>query len=32
MGENGMSKRVILAHAGGLDTSMAIPWIKEEYG
>jgi len=24
-------KRVILAYSGGLDTSVAIPWIKEHY-
>jgi len=25
-------KRVVLAYSGGLDTSIAIPWIKEHYG
>jgi len=25
-------ERVILAYSGGLDTSVAIPWIKEKYG
>jgi len=25
-------KRVMLAYSGGLDTSIAIPWIKENYG
>ena len=24
--------RVILAYSGGLDTSVAIPWLKEKYG
>jgi argininosuccinate synthase len=27
-----MSKRVVLAYSGGLDTSIIIPWIKEKYG
>ncbi|MFN8026266.1 MAG: argininosuccinate synthase [Acidimicrobiia bacterium] len=27
-----MSKRVILAYSGGLDTSVAVRWIKEEWG
>jgi argininosuccinate synthase len=27
-----MVERVILAYSGGLDTSVAIPWIKEKYG
>jgi argininosuccinate synthase len=26
-----MMERVILAYSGGLDTSVAIPWIKEKY-
>ena len=25
-------KRVVLAYSGGLDTSIIIPWIKENYG
>lgn len=25
-------ERVVLAYSGGLDTSVAIPWIKEKYG
>jgi argininosuccinate synthase len=29
--ENEMVERVILAYSGGLDTSVAIPWIKEKY-
>ncbi|MGI6065200.1 MAG: argininosuccinate synthase [Bacillota bacterium] len=27
-----MSKKVILAYSGGLDTSIIIPWLKETYG
>ncbi|MBL7119321.1 MAG: argininosuccinate synthase [Dehalococcoidia bacterium] len=27
-----MSDRVVLAYSGGLDTSVAIRWIKEKYG
>lgn len=27
-----MVKKVVLAYSGGLDTSVAIQWIKEEYG
>ncbi|MEO5741066.1 MAG: argininosuccinate synthase [Vicinamibacterales bacterium] len=27
-----MPKRIILAYSGGLDTSVAIPWLKEKYG
>ena len=27
-----MSKKVVLAYSGGLDTSIIIPWIKETYG
>jgi argininosuccinate synthase len=26
------AKRVVLAYSGGLDTSIIIPWIKENYG
>jgi argininosuccinate synthase len=26
-----MVERVVLAYSGGLDTSVSIPWIKEEY-
>ncbi len=26
------SEHVVLAYSGGLDTSVAIPWIKEHYG
>ena len=25
-----MSKKIILAYSGGLDTSVAIPWLKEK--
>ena len=25
------SKKVVLAYSGGLDTSCAIPWLKENY-
>ena len=25
-------KKVVLAYSGGLDTSIIIPWIKENYG
>ena len=25
-------KRIVLAYSGGLDTSVAIPWLKEKYG
>ena len=25
-------KKVVLAHSGGLDTSVIIPWLKENYG
>jgi argininosuccinate synthase len=27
-----MSERVVLAYSGGLDTSIIIPWLKENYG
>src|SRR3954466_944339 len=27
-----MSKRVVLAYSGGLDTSIAVRWIREEWG
>ncbi len=27
-----MSDRVVLAYSGGVDTSAAIPWLKEKYG
>ncbi len=28
----GKVKRVVLAYSGGLDTSIIIPWLKENYG
>ncbi|HZR27496.1 MAG TPA: argininosuccinate synthase [Terriglobales bacterium] len=27
-----MSEKVVLAYSGGLDTSIIIPWLKENYG
>jgi len=27
-----VSQRIVLAHSGGLDTSVAIPWLKDKYG
>ena len=27
-----MAKRVVLAYSGGLDTSVAVRWLKEETG
>lgn len=27
-----MEKKVVLAYSGGLDTSVIIPWLKENYG
>ena len=27
-----MSDKVVLAYSGGLDTSVAIKWLKEKYG
>ena len=24
--------RIVLAYSGGLDTSVAIPWLAEKYG
>jgi argininosuccinate synthase len=27
-----MVKKVVLAYSGGLDTSVIIPWLKEQYG
>jgi argininosuccinate synthase len=26
-----MSERIVLAYSGGLDTSIIIPWLKENY-
>ena len=28
----GSNKRVVLAYSGGLDTSVIVPWLKENYG
>ncbi|MGH9396459.1 MAG: argininosuccinate synthase [Terriglobia bacterium] len=30
--QGGKPKRVVLAYSGGLDTSIIIPWLKENYG
>ena len=27
-----LPKRIVLAYSGGLDTSVAIPWLTEKYG
>ena len=27
-----MAKKVVLAYSGGLDTSIIIPWMNENYG
>ena len=27
-----LPKKIVLAYSGGLDTSVAIPWLKEKYG
>jgi argininosuccinate synthase len=27
-----MAKRVVLAYSGGLDTSVAVAWLREELG
>ena len=32
MGEKGSVKKVVLAYSGGLDTSVIVPWLKENYG
>ena len=29
---NAKAKKVVLAYSGGLDTSIIIPWLKENYG
>ncbi len=26
------NKKIVLAYSGGLDTSVAVPWLKEKYG
>src|SRR5271156_2099264 len=30
--EKPLLKKVVLAYSGGLDTSIIIPWLKENYG
>jgi argininosuccinate synthase len=30
--KRGSVKKVVLAYSGGLDTSIIIPWLKENYG
>ena len=32
MKEIGSIKKVVLAYSGGLDTSVIVPWLKENYG
>ncbi|RVU54827.1 argininosuccinate synthase [Anaerosphaera multitolerans] len=32
MKKNNEIKKVVLAYSGGLDTSITIPWLKENYG
>jgi len=27
-----MSRKIVLAYSGGLDTTVIIPWLKELYG
>ena len=27
-----MAEKIVLAYSGGLDTSIIIPWLKENYG
>ena len=29
---NKQYKKIVLAYSGGLDTSIIIPWLKENYG
>ena len=31
MAENKNYKKIVLAYSGGLDTSIIIPWLKENY-
>lgn len=31
-GEKGEAKKVVLAYSGGLDTSVIVPWLIENYG
>jgi argininosuccinate synthase len=30
--QNGKVKRAVLAYSGGLDTSIIVPWLRENYG
>ena len=30
-GQEGYLKKLVLAYSGGLDTSIIIPWLKENY-
>ena len=30
--EDSKMDKVVLAYSGGLDTSVIIPWLKENYG
>jgi argininosuccinate synthase len=32
MGKKGKLSKVVLAYSGGLDTSVIVPWLKENYG
>jgi argininosuccinate synthase len=32
MASKGKVKKVVLAYSGGLDTSIIVPWLKENYG
>jgi argininosuccinate synthase len=32
MASKGKIKKVVLAYSGGLDTSIIVPWLKENYG
>jgi len=32
MPDNSKPKKVVLAYSGGLDTSIIIPWLRENYG
>jgi argininosuccinate synthase len=27
-----MSMKIVLAYSGGLDTSIIVPWLRENYG
>ena len=31
LNENDKFKKIVLAYSGGLDTSIIIPWLKENY-